>query len=79
MRIAKFLFLLPVHAYRVLVSPLLGTACRFTPTCSQYAIDAVHAHGIVKGGLMALARVARCNPWCASGHDPACTGEHHGR
>ncbi|MBX7142991.1 MAG: membrane protein insertion efficiency factor YidD [Oligoflexia bacterium] len=60
-----------VHrAYKVLVSPLLGQRCRFEPYCSDYALEAVEKHGLVKGSGLALWRVLRCNPWCRGGHDP---------
>ena len=59
-----------VKAYRLLLSPWLGGACRFTPTCSVYAIEALERHGAAAGSYLAAARIARCNPWCAGGHDP---------
>ncbi|MDR2854433.1 MAG: membrane protein insertion efficiency factor YidD [Prevotellaceae bacterium] len=62
--------LLPVYFYRHCISPLTPASCRFTPTCSQYAIEAVHKHGVVKGGWLSLRRIARCHPWGGSGYDP---------
>jgi hypothetical protein len=59
-----------VRAYRLLLSPWLGNACRFEPTCSQYAIGALERHGAVAGTALAIGRIARCQPWCAGGHDP---------
>jgi putative membrane protein insertion efficiency factor len=59
-----------VKAYRLLLSPWLGSACRFTPTCSVYSIEALETHGAAAGSYLTLARIARCNPWCAGGHDP---------
>jgi len=59
-----------VRAYRFLLSPWLGNACRFTPTCSAYAIDALERHGTAAGLALAIGRLARCQPWCAGGHDP---------
>ncbi len=58
-----------IALYKVLISPLLPAACRFLPTCSEYATDAVKIHGVGKGGLLAIVRIGRCNPWGCSGHD----------
>lgn len=60
----------PVRAYRFLLSPWLGSACRFEPTCSRYALDALERHGAASGSLLAAGRVLRCHPWCAGGLDP---------
>jgi len=59
-----------VKAYRLLLSPWLGSACRFEPTCSAYSLQALQAHGAAAGTYLTLARLARCHPWCAGGHDP---------
>ena len=59
-----------VRGYRLLLSPWLGNACRFEPTCSVYAIGALERHGSVAGTALAVGRIARCHPWCAGGHDP---------
>ncbi len=59
-----------VRSYRFALSPWLGSACRFTPTCSQYALEALQAHGPWVGGYLASHRVLRCHPWCDGGHDP---------
>lgn len=71
---ARRLFVLPltllVQAYRYLVSPLLGTNCRFAPSCSEYAIEALERHGAIKGGYLAAHRILRCHPWGGSGFDP---------
>lgn len=64
------LLILPIRGYQQFISPLLGHHCRFTPTCSQYAIEAITVHGPCKGLLLALWRVARCNPFCRCGYDP---------
>jgi putative membrane protein insertion efficiency factor len=58
-----------VKAYRLLLSPWLGSACRFTPTCSAYALQALEQHGAAAGSYLTLARLARCHPWCAGGID----------
>ncbi|MGF1632498.1 MAG: membrane protein insertion efficiency factor YidD [Phycisphaerae bacterium] len=60
-----------VWCYRYTLGPFLGGHCRFHPTCSQYAIDAVNLHGPLRGGWRALKRIARCHPWGGSGYDPA--------
>ncbi|WP_295526528.1 membrane protein insertion efficiency factor YidD [uncultured Pseudacidovorax sp.] len=59
-----------VRAYRLLLSPWLGGACRFSPTCSVYAIEALQTHGAAQGSYLTLRRLARCHPWCVGGHDP---------
>ncbi len=59
-----------VKGYQLALSPFFGQQCRFTPTCSQYAIEALQTHGSVKGLLLSLKRVLRCHPWHAGGHDP---------
>ena len=59
-----------VKGYRLLLSPWLGSSCRFEPTCSQYSLQALEAHGAAAGSYLTLARIARCHPWCAGGPDP---------
>ena len=59
-----------VRAYRLLLSPWLGTACRFEPTCSAYSLQALELHGAAAGSYLTVARLLRCHPWCAGGHDP---------
>ncbi len=61
---------LPVHGYRLLLSPWIGHGCRFQPSCSAYALQALERHGAVRGGWLAARRVARCNPWGGDGYDP---------
>lgn len=61
---------LPVRAYRVLGSPWVGHNCRYQPTCSAYALEALHIHGGLKGGYLAARRILRCHPWGKSGYDP---------
>lgn len=56
--------------YRHCISPLTPAACRYTPTCSQYAVEAIKKYGPFKGGWLALRRILRCNPWGGSGYDP---------
>jgi uncharacterized protein len=58
-----------VQGYRLLLSPSLGSGCRFTPTCSAYTLDALKQHGAAGGSYLAAARIVRCHPWCDGGHD----------
>lgn len=62
--------LVTITAYRRLISPLLPPSCRFTPTCSAYAYTAIDRYGILRGGVLAIKRIARCHPWNPGGHDP---------
>ncbi len=64
------LFLLPVYFYRACISPLTPPSCRYTPTCSQYMIEAVTKYGVFKGGWLGIKRILRCHPWGGSGYDP---------
>ena len=59
----------PVHAYRLLVSPLIGPRCRYHPTCSRYALDALEEFGVLRGSVLAAWRLLRCNPWSRGGVD----------
>ncbi|MEQ8660801.1 MAG: membrane protein insertion efficiency factor YidD [Gammaproteobacteria bacterium] len=59
-----------VHLYRLVISPLLAPRCRYLPTCSEYALEALREHGAWRGGLLGARRVLRCHPWGGSGHDP---------
>lgn len=64
------IFILPIRFYQLCISPMLPNACRFTPTCSQYAAEAIMKHGIFRGSWLALRRILRCHPWGGSGYDP---------
>ncbi|HVG48863.1 MAG TPA: membrane protein insertion efficiency factor YidD [Rubellimicrobium sp.] len=66
---AAWVLSLPVRAYRLVLSPWLGHECRFTPTCSAYALEALQKHGAAKGGWLALRRIGRCHPWGGFGVD----------
>ena len=61
---------LPVRFYRVVFSPWVGFNCRYQPTCSAYALEALERHGAIKGSWLALRRIGRCHPWGHSGYDP---------
>ena len=63
-----------VRAYRLTLSPWLGSSCRFEPTCSAYALGALDVHGALAGSYLTVARIARCQPWCVGGHDPVPAG-----
>jgi putative membrane protein insertion efficiency factor len=69
-RLALAPLVLLIRVYQVLISPLIGPRCRFLPTCSDYALEALHRHGPVRGGWLALRRIGRCHPWGDSGYDP---------
>lgn len=67
----KSLLIFLIRTYQMTVSPWFsGGSCRFTPTCSQYAIEAIQTHGAFKGTLLAVWRILRCNPFCKGGYDP---------
>ena len=59
-----------IKVYRVMLSPWLGSNCRFEPSCSQYALQALTAHGAASGSYLTLTRLVRCHPWCDGGFDP---------
>jgi uncharacterized protein len=69
-RILSAIVTAAIRLYQTLVSPLLGPRCRYSPTCSSYAIDAVRSFGILRGTVLAGWRLLRCNPWSAGGFDP---------
>jgi len=64
------LFVLPIILYQRLLSPLLPSSCRFTPTCSEYTKEAIIKHGIIKGTYLGIKRISKCHPWGKSGYDP---------
>lgn len=66
----KFLVLDFLRLYKTLVSPFLPSACRFTPTCSEYMAKAVEKYGVFRGVWMGIKRILRCQPFCKGGHDP---------
>jgi putative membrane protein insertion efficiency factor len=76
LNIPQFILIFAIRVWRWTVSPaqtfLFGATggCRFTPSCSQYALDAVREHGAAAGAALAAGRICRCHPWCAGGHDP---------
>ncbi|MBQ9920904.1 MAG: membrane protein insertion efficiency factor YidD [Clostridia bacterium] len=66
----KYIFIYPILFYRKFISPLFPPCCRFTPTCSQYALEAFQKHGALKGLVLTVWRILRCNPFSKGGHDP---------
>ena len=66
----KYVLIVLLKAYRLLVSPLYGQVCRYHPSCSAYALQAVTVHGSIRGGWLAVRRLARCHPWAPGGYDP---------
>jgi putative membrane protein insertion efficiency factor len=66
----KKIFVGIIRFYQVVISPLFPPTCRFIPTCSQYAVQAIERHGAWRGGLYALRRILRCHPFCKGGYDP---------
>ena len=65
-----FLLLLIVRAYKVLLSPILPPSCRYNPTCSDYAVQAIQKYGPFKGGYLSVKRILKCHPWGGHGYDP---------
>ena len=68
--IIKSILVALIRFYQLCISPLLGYNCRYYPTCSQYAIEAIEQKGIIKGSWMAIKRICRCHPWHDGGYDP---------
>ncbi len=66
----KYVFIFLIKCYKKLISPLFPKTCRFTPTCSSYAIEALQVHGFFKGMYLSIRRILRCNPFCEGGYDP---------
>ena len=66
----KRIAILVVRFYQLALRPLLPNACRFTPSCSEYAAEAINKHGAFKGGWLAIRRISRCHPWGGQGYDP---------
>ena len=66
----KWILIGLLRAYRFAISPLYGQVCRYHPTCSAYALEAITVHGSVKGSWLAVRRIGRCHPWAAGGYDP---------
>ena len=70
LRILSLPFIVLIKMYQLIISPWLGPKCRYTPTCSHYATEALKKHGVFKGMWLAIKRISRCHPWGGSGYDP---------
>lgn len=70
LKISGYPFIFLIKAYQKVISPAIGPQCRFTPTCSNYALEALQKHGIFKGTWLAVKRIAKCHPWGGKGFDP---------
>ncbi len=66
----RYLLLLPIKFYQLFISPLLGSNCRFQPTCSEYSYEAIKTHGFFKGLKLSVKRISSCHPWHEGGFDP---------
>jgi putative membrane protein insertion efficiency factor len=75
----KTLTLWLIATYKRWISPLLPPSCRYVPTCSEYAMEAIDRFGILRGGLKAVWRILRCHPFAKGGYDPVCERHHHPR
>lgn len=69
-KIVRAVFIGMIRIYQLAISPLLMPSCRYSPSCSQYSIEAIKKHGSLRGGYLALKRLISCNPWGGHGHDP---------
>lgn len=69
-KLLSYLFILLIKIYKGAISPFLPRACRYTPTCSEYGIQAIKKYGPIKGSLLTLKRILRCHPWGGHGYDP---------
>lgn len=70
LQLPALLLVLLVRIYQYTLSPFIGRSCRYTPTCSNYSIEALRKHGVIKGSWLSAKRIASCNPWGGSGYDP---------
>ena len=75
--VVRALLIAPIRIYQWTISPLLGANCRYAPSCSAYAEEAIATHGAVRGAWLALRRMLRCHPWGGSGYDPVPPVRHH--
>jgi len=66
----KYLLIYLIKIYRLLISPIFPSSCRFTPTCSEYSIEAIKKYGVIKGGILSVKRISRCHPLNPGGYDP---------
>ncbi|MDC0057633.1 membrane protein insertion efficiency factor YidD [Pelagibacteraceae bacterium] len=69
-KIVKFHIILLIRGYQLIISPMLGSNCRFMPTCSEYAIESLKTYGLIKGTILTIKRIGKCHPWGSHGYDP---------
>ncbi len=69
-KVATFPLLILIRAYQLIISPLLGSNCRFIPTCSEYAMESLRSYGLIKGFYLTIKRIGKCHPWGGHGYDP---------
>jgi len=69
-KVATFPLLIIIRGYQLIISPLLGSNCRFMPTCSEYAMESLRSHGLIKGSYLTIKRIGKCHPWGGHGYDP---------
>ena len=69
-KVATFPLLLLLRGYQLIISPLLGSNCRFMPTCSEYAMESLRSYGLIKGFYLTIKRIGKCHPWGGHGYDP---------
>ena len=69
-KIVTFPLILLIRGYQLIVSPMLGSNCRFMPTCSEYALESLKAYGLIKGIYLTIKRIGKCHPWGSHGYDP---------
>lgn len=69
-KVATFPLLILIRGYQLIISPLLGSNCRFMPTCSEYAKESLRSYGLIKGSYLTIKRIGKCHPWGGHGYDP---------
>ena len=74
-KVATFPLLILIRGYQLIISPLLGSNCRFMPTCSEYAMESLRSYGLIKGSYLTIKRIGKCHPWGTHGYDPIPTKE----
>ena len=74
-KVITFPLIIVIRIYQLIVSPLLGSNCRFMPTCSEYALETLKSYGLIKGVFLTIKRISKCHPWGGHGYDPIPTKE----
>jgi putative membrane protein insertion efficiency factor len=75
-KLIGYILIVPIRLYQWIISPWLGVNCRYTPTCSEYTVEAIKEWGPIKGGIMGIKRIPRCHPWGGHGFDPVPKNTH---